>query len=101
MSETEKEWLNRMESLIPGWNGQYKDYHVIVEEQRALLASLPPLDRFAMAALSTKLRAPALWDCARFIADKDKQRQLSHGKPMTDDHLKQEAAKWAKAQPKP
>ena len=49
-------------------------------------------DRYAMAALSTKLKQPRLSECAFYLMS----MELKRGKPMTDDHLKQEAVKWAR-----
>lgn len=54
-------------------------------------------DRFALAALSVAdLKQPELGECAWYLFDMDARRQIKKGKPMTDDHLKQEAVKWAK-----
>lgn len=58
-------------------------------------------DRFAQAALSVivngkYLRQPALTDLAWYLHELDLKHQKEKGKPMTDDHLKQEAVKWAR-----
>lgn len=59
-------------------------------------------DRFAQAALSVivdgkHLLQPDLIDLAWHLSVLNDKRIAEKGKPMSGDHLKQEAAKWAKA----
>ena len=59
-------------------------------------------DRYAQAALAVttvmgkRLLQPDLTECAWYLAGLDAKRLLEKGKPMSEDHLKQEAVKWAK-----
>lgn len=58
-------------------------------------------DRFAQAALSVvidgrRLQQPQLTDLAWHLNALNYKRIAEKGKPMSDDHLKQEAVKWAK-----
>jgi hypothetical protein len=59
-------------------------------------------NRFSQAALSVSidghlLQQPYLTDLAWHLYDMDEKRKHEKGKPMSDDHLKQEAVKWAKS----
>ena len=58
-------------------------------------------DRYAQAALSVsvdgkRLLQPDLTDCAWHLKSLDVKREKEKGKQMSDDHLKQEAVKWAR-----
>jgi hypothetical protein len=59
------------------------------------------LDRFALAALHVRLNGdrlhqPDLANLADALELMDQHRQKTKGKPMSDDHLKQEAVRLAK-----
>ena len=54
--------------------------------------------RFVQAALSVKrLQQPQLAELAWHLHEMDRKRQAVKGKPMSDDHLKQEAWAWARS----
>ena len=58
-------------------------------------------DRFAQAALSVMidgkyLQQPELSALAWYLHEKNEKRLKEKGKPMSDDHLKQEAVAWAR-----
>ena len=55
-------------------------------------------DRYCKAALSVHpyLQQPRLQNCAMYLMVMDMKRDEVGKKPMTDDHLKQEAVKWAR-----
>jgi hypothetical protein len=73
-----------------------------IREGRALTyQSALAKDRFAQAALSVViggrcLLQPDLSDLAEHLYWLDRNRQRDKGKPMGDDHLKQEAVRWAR-----
>lgn len=59
-------------------------------------------DRFAQAALSVTikgwhLKQPELMDLVWHLHYVNMKRMVEKGKPMSDDHLKQEAVKWARS----
>lgn len=58
-------------------------------------------NRFAQAALSVSVKGqrllqPDLGDCAGHLSGLDFKRQQEKGQSMSNDHLKQEAVKWAR-----
>ena len=59
-------------------------------------------DRYAQAALSVNIKGallqqPYLSSCAYHLLALDVKRIEEKGRPMSADHLKQEAVKWARA----
>ena len=54
-------------------------------------------DRFAQAALTTKLKQPELGKLAFFLQGLNDKRLEEKGKPMSDDHLRQEAVKYERS----
>ena len=55
------------------------------------------LDKYAFAALRVPHLSPHYQECARYISEMDHNRFVEKGRWMTEDHLKQEAVKWARA----
>ena len=53
-------------------------------------------DPYIKAALLTGLKQPQLSECADYLVGLDMERHETKGKWMTQDHLTQEAVKWAR-----
>ena len=102
MSETEDEWLARMQKMIPGWSGKYWDYHVNLRAQQEALAAIPPHDsKYAKIALQfgSKIgkrvggsnKAKHMWALASHLEENDNGKH--------EQHLIMLASKWVKSLP--